>query len=746
MFDYLSELLRRNRKSTSNGSAKNRDSRKTSPRRLRSEQLEERALLSAMSQWASGVIAYSSQYSSTSWSAQQAVGAPNTTTYGDRATAWAPKNKDGTTEYISLRYATPVYATGVSVRETYGNGFVTKIDVRDANTGTFKTVWSGKDATTRNQPAYINATFPQTSYPVDGVRIWVNTNHSSSWEEIDAVKLIGNTSSSTTNKAPVVSAGSNATVTLDGSVSLNGTVTDDGVPNSTCSVSWSKVSGPGTVTFAKSTATDTTAKFSAAGTYVLRLKASDGQLTSSDDTTITVQNSVAKTAGVWISRAELMALPTSGSAWNYLVQQANKTTSTPKLSNPDDQTDVLTLAKALVGVRTNNQTLINQARNNVMAAIGTEKGGESIAIARNLTPYVVAAELVGLDSTQSTKFRSWLKTATSTTVYADGRTLRQMHEERPNNWGTMAGGTRAAVAAYLGDTAELARVAQVFKGWLGDRSSYSGFNFGGPEDDLSWQVNQSSPVAILPKGTMRDGRSLDGAMPEEMRRGSSYSSSKWPPAYTGYVWEALQGAFTQAEVLYRAGYPSYQWQDQALLRSVKFLYSLGKLDSQWLPTGDDSWQPWLINARYGTSYSASATAQPGKIMGWTQWTHGSTASAQLATTQLTAASALAAPEPTSVDAVFAPLASAEMDTSEPHTTLTDQDAYLEATIARATQPAHSKASHRAADRLFAQLRLLQSRDQDSEGKKAGGLLDEYDDLIQVKGDDLLLPPIGPTVL
>ena len=48
---------------------------------------------------------------------------------------------------------------------------------------------------------------------------------------------------------------------------------------------WSSVSGPGTVTFANANVLSTTATFSAAGTYVLRLTASDSLLTSTDDVT-----------------------------------------------------------------------------------------------------------------------------------------------------------------------------------------------------------------------------------------------------------------------------------------------------------------------------------------------------------------------------------------------------------------------------------------------------------------------------
>lgn len=91
-----------------------------------------------------------------------------------------------------------------------------------------------------------------------------------------------------TNQAPSVSAGADQTVTLPASANLDGTVTDDGLPSgSTVTQTWTKVSGPGTVTFGNASAVDTTASFGAAGTYVLRLTATDGALSTSDDVQVT---------------------------------------------------------------------------------------------------------------------------------------------------------------------------------------------------------------------------------------------------------------------------------------------------------------------------------------------------------------------------------------------------------------------------------------------------------------------------
>ena len=92
------------------------------------------------------------------------------------------------------------------------------------------------------------------------------------------------------NQAPQVNAGPDVAVTFPAAASLNGSATDDGLPNPPAAVAviWSQVSGPGTATFADATRVGTTATFSVAGTYLLRLSAGDGQLGASDDVQVTV--------------------------------------------------------------------------------------------------------------------------------------------------------------------------------------------------------------------------------------------------------------------------------------------------------------------------------------------------------------------------------------------------------------------------------------------------------------------------
>jgi alpha-tubulin suppressor-like RCC1 family protein len=106
-------------------------------------------------------------------------------------------------------------------------------------------------------------------------------------------QIADNDGPSLTNVAPSVTAGPDQIVTLPAAANLNGSVTDDGLPNPPAATTktWSKVSGPGTVTFSNASSVMTSANFSVAGVYVLRLTTDDGALSKSDDVTITVQSS-----------------------------------------------------------------------------------------------------------------------------------------------------------------------------------------------------------------------------------------------------------------------------------------------------------------------------------------------------------------------------------------------------------------------------------------------------------------------
>ncbi|GGK50260.1 hypothetical protein Ppa06_09390 [Planomonospora parontospora subsp. parontospora] len=89
------------------------------------------------------------------------------------------------------------------------------------------------------------------------------------------------------NLAPVPQAGRDVASHLTDPLTLRGAVRDDGGP-APVAVAWSQTGGPGTAVFADAAAAVTEVSFSAPGTYVLRLTASDSALSGSDDVTVTV--------------------------------------------------------------------------------------------------------------------------------------------------------------------------------------------------------------------------------------------------------------------------------------------------------------------------------------------------------------------------------------------------------------------------------------------------------------------------
>lgn len=311
---------------------------------------------------------------------------------------------------------------------------------------------------------------------------------------------------------------------------------------------------------------------------------------------------------LWIAKAELEALPISGDAWRNLLRAASKSTATPNLSDQDDPTNTLALAKALVFARTGEARYRAEVMAACEAAMGTEKGGRTLALGRNLVGFVLAADLVGLPDEQNVRFKKWLRDVVRKRF--EGRTILSTHEDRPNNWGTHAGATRIAVALYLGDRRDLERAASVFRGWLGERDAYAGFKY----RDLDWQAHPKRPVGINPAGAELQGHSVDGVLPDDQRRGGAFS---WPPPKENYVYEGLQGALVQAVLLDHAGYDPWSWGDQAILRAYRWLHD----EADFPATGDDCWQMHIVNKVYAADFPTIPAPRPGKNVGFTGWTH-----------------------------------------------------------------------------------------------------------------------------
>ncbi len=129
------------------------------------------------------------------------------------------------------------------------------------------------------------------------------------------------TATYTINSAPYVYAGAQQPA-ASSPTTLEGVVMDDGLTGGgTMFTNWTKISGPGTVTFGNSHQTNSTASFSANGIYVLQLSASDGQYTNSSLVTIAYNTTLSVS----------LTAPTDGSSYtvptNILLQATASSTS-----------------------------------------------------------------------------------------------------------------------------------------------------------------------------------------------------------------------------------------------------------------------------------------------------------------------------------------------------------------------------------------------------------------------------------
>ncbi|MBK7999920.1 MAG: hypothetical protein IPK15_14690 [Verrucomicrobia bacterium] len=147
--------------------------------------------------WAVRVLGFSSEYDSNFWSAAKALGTPDTyPAYGDITNAWASITSDVQREFLELGYDQPEPINAVSIYETLGPGAVDKISVRNANTGLWHEAWSGTAAPAGETSRIFTVTFPMTPFPVDAIRIDINSPAVTGWNEIDAVS-VSNPGSST---------------------------------------------------------------------------------------------------------------------------------------------------------------------------------------------------------------------------------------------------------------------------------------------------------------------------------------------------------------------------------------------------------------------------------------------------------------------------------------------------------------------------------------------------------------------
>ena len=149
--------------------------------------------------------------------------------------------------------------------------------------GTLTTLWTKLSGT--GTVAFGNASAVDTtaSFSTSGVYVLELKADDGGLSATDTVTI-------NVNSAPLVDAGSDRIIDFGKTVSLDGTITDDGlpIPPGALTITWTQLSGTGTVSFGNANAVDTTATFSSSGDYVLELRADDGGMAAADTVTVTV--------------------------------------------------------------------------------------------------------------------------------------------------------------------------------------------------------------------------------------------------------------------------------------------------------------------------------------------------------------------------------------------------------------------------------------------------------------------------
>jgi hypothetical protein len=342
--------------------------------------------------------------------------------------------------------------------------------------------------------------------------------------------------------------------------------------------------------------------------------------------------------GIWVSAATLQQLPTTGPAWERLLADTEADPGPADVADQNSGHDVATLAAALVCARTDSQELCDKARAGVVSAIGTERGGRWLAVGRNLTAYVIAADVMGLRAdgdpeSAGTRVETWIRGFETERLANNntGEPIPFIPFASGSNASAQEGAAYAAVAAYLGDRAALERAWDAFRTYLCDASApdreridlHRGVEAG-------WAYDNQHPCAVNPAGVAKQvppGRpgagqvvQVGGAIINDMARGGDLA---WPPGTTQYPWVALEGVVPAAVILQRAGYPALAVADHAVLRAVRYLRDLQ------LSTGSGRWFQerrsneiiQLVNVAYGADFPVDLPTGGGRTVGYTDWTH-----------------------------------------------------------------------------------------------------------------------------
>ena len=140
-------------------------------------------------QWASDADG-SSQYGTDAWGFVQATGEPNVDVCSDDTRAWASETATGE-DYLILYYDEAVIPTEINIYQSYTPGSIIRVEVANSETEDVFEIENSADPGDSPCPGVLTVTIEGAETPVDTVIIYLDQSIGGSWNEIDAVELVG---------------------------------------------------------------------------------------------------------------------------------------------------------------------------------------------------------------------------------------------------------------------------------------------------------------------------------------------------------------------------------------------------------------------------------------------------------------------------------------------------------------------------------------------------------------------------
>ena len=265
-----------------------------------------------------------------------------------------------------------------------------------------------------------------------------------------------------------------------------------------------------------------------------------------------------------VGSSALEALPMNGTGWTTLLSTANGSTGSVNLADQNNTNAGRVLASALVYARTGNASYRDKVVGQLKQVdASTLTDARVLSVARQLAGYAMAADLVGYRDPAFVSFMSGMRTRYIGN-HGAWTALTQTSEVTANNWGAWALTSRIAIDIYVGDDADLARSAKVFRGFLGDAPPTPASSATADFDASYACGSLATWVPINPAGC----GDKDGAIVEDISRTARLYPTIDDTGRT-YSWEVLGARDAQRQDARRSGYGGvWQWSDKALLRAA----------------------------------------------------------------------------------------------------------------------------------------------------------------------------------